>query len=38
MGCLESPNPLTAEDAKILRKGRKELKLNYLALVCFAPT
>jgi len=37
-GCLKSPNPLTAEVAKILRKVRKELNLNHLALACSAPT
>jgi hypothetical protein len=29
-----NPNPLTAKVAKILRKVRKDLKINYFDFVC----
>ena len=31
-GCLKSRNPLTAKIAKDIRKGRKELNINDIAL------
>jgi hypothetical protein len=33
LGCRKSQNPLTAKIAKILRKGRKEFKINTLSLL-----
>jgi hypothetical protein len=35
---IESQNPLTAKDAKILRKERRELIKQNFNFVCFAQT
>jgi hypothetical protein len=41
-GCLTSPNPLTAENAKDIRKVRKGFNINHFALLplrqSFAPS